>query len=111
MHKKYIKCYKNAMVGGFYAVYGIFYMGAGQLSLYLDYTVKGHHPDSREKANSIEKCNIFDKFPTIRLVAAYRHHHFFRKIVNCIFFMQNSLWIAATEPNRLFNVKNIGFKP
>ena len=45
-------------------------MGAGHLSLYLDYTVKGHHPDSRENANSIEKCSIFDKFPTIRLVAA-----------------------------------------
>ena len=85
--------------------------GAGHLSLYLDYTVKGHQPDSREKANSIEKCSIFDKFPTIRVVAAYRHHHFFRKIVNCVFFMQNSIWIAATESNRLFNVKNIGFKP
>ena len=27
------------------------------------------------------------------------------------FFKQNSIWIAATKSNRLFNVKNIGSKP
>ena len=45
-------------------------MGAGHLSLYLDHTVKGHGADSREKANSIKKWNIFDKFPTIRPAGA-----------------------------------------
>ena len=35
---------------------------------------------------------------------------FFRSDRKLRFFKQNWIWIAATKSNRLFNVKNIGFK-